>query len=521
MPMTSSLIKIFKFKKSKDNEAADSTLLVKLLFVVHLFTINSKFCDAFYLKKRNDDTRFSLRSPPVPTYRSSKYAIYIGGMSWSRPSAPYSVITEPKKTKSTRSCPGGVSAPKFHLSSKDSQRVSTNARNTLNNHLPNSKGLETSTKTSEYGSCEPSPTNALQDSTYFHQVHQDSDYDNDCAVHERYEAEIRRLKRRLKDDRHHYREQVINAQNEAEHLRREAKKIGRTMALMQRTIDCERHKNQSLKRRLRDSEAIISELQEEITALKKSAAEREHYDCYENPGASGAVGAGEALCALTQSNSDLFNMDLNPQFSDAPDEVRNFRITHYDSVVETPRSSSPSAEPLETKSDSFAKEVVLCNEKLLDNDLRGSTKRSYSDSELPTLVAALKTGDESVEDSDSKPAVSSPVTQIANKNSNEYKTNGGNDAVWSSDEDSVARELIFKQLRRRGDVVRFIPPRRTVRDINFKHFGQRERSALAEFDYLHDLSTDASAIASSPDYPHCNSAIVPGHVVDEPQLVNA
>lgn len=77
---------------------------------------------------------------------------------------------------------------------------------------------------------------------------------------------------------------------------------------------------------------------------------------------------------------------------------------------------------METKSDSFAKEVVLCNEKLLDNDLRGSTKRSYSDSELPTLVAALKTGDESVEDSDSKPAVSSPVTQIANKNSNEYKT---------------------------------------------------------------------------------------------------
>lgn len=61
-------------------------------------------------------------------------------------------------------------------------------------------------------------------------------------------------------------------------------------------------------------------------------------------------------------------------------------------------------------------------------------------------------------------------------------------------------ELIERQLRRRGDCVRFIPPRRTVREATFRRYGRRERSALAEFDYLLDLSTDASAIASSPDY---------------------
>lgn len=92
--------------------------------------------------------------------------------------------------------------------------------------------------------------------------------------------------------------------------------------------------------------------------------------------------------------------------------------------------------------------------------------------------------------------------------------NDGN--IWSSDDESAAQELICKQLRRRGDVVRFIPPRRTIRDINFRHFGQKERSALAEFDYLHDLSTDASAIASSPDYPNC----VSNCALNGSQLVN-
>uniref|UniRef100_A0A183F1N4 RHDF1 protein n=1 Tax=Gongylonema pulchrum TaxID=637853 RepID=A0A183F1N4_9BILA len=55
-------------------------------------------------------------------------------------------------------------------------------------------------------------------------------------------------------------------------------------------------------------------------------------------------------------------------------------------------------------------------------------------------------------------------------------------------------------LRRRGDNVRFIPPRRVVRQATFRHFGRREQSALAEFDYLQELSTDASGIVTSSDY---------------------
>lgn len=60
--------------------------------------------------------------------------------------------------------------------------------------------------------------------------------------------------------------------------------------------------------------------------------------------------------------------------------------------------------------------------------------------------------------------------------------------------------MLEKQLRRRGDNVRFVPPRRAVRQATFRRFGRKEISALAEFDYLQNLSTDASGIATSSDY---------------------
>lgn len=60
--------------------------------------------------------------------------------------------------------------------------------------------------------------------------------------------------------------------------------------------------------------------------------------------------------------------------------------------------------------------------------------------------------------------------------------------------------MLQKQLRCRGDNVRFVPPRRAVRQATFRRFGRKEISALAEFDYLQNLSTDASGIATSSDY---------------------
>ncbi|VDK28679.1 unnamed protein product [Anisakis simplex] len=63
----------------------------------------------------------------------------------------------------------------------------------------------------------------------------------------------------------------------------------------------------------------------------------------------GSLGAGEALCALSQSNANLYDSEFSTQQSnDLPDEVRNFRTANRcespNVAAETSRSSTPTYE---------------------------------------------------------------------------------------------------------------------------------------------------------------------------------
>lgn len=73
---------------------------------------------------------------------------------------------------------------------------------------------------------------------------------------------------------------------------------------------------------------------------------------------------------------------------------------------------------------------------------------------------------------------------------------------YSSDGESETIRLLAKQLRHRGDLVHFRPPRKSLvnneRKI-FRHFGAKERAAIAQFEYLNEMPTDVSGLASSPD----------------------
>ncbi|VDK44006.1 unnamed protein product [Anisakis simplex] len=456
-----SLIKIFRFKKPKE--------------------------------KRNEETRFSLRCSPVPTWRSSKDAIYIGGTSWSRPAAPYSVVTAPKKGRSTRSCPGGVNvtSSKQPLVGTISQQCTQyNEFVFTQTAVHDSRQLENVIKTSEYGSCEPSPTNASQALCTF----ADSDCDNEYVTQlQRCECELRKLKRRLKEERHRYREQIVSTQNDCEYMKRVAEKTTRALVVAQRAIESERHKNQSLRRRLRESDSLISELQ---CQLRHERLNREERNCGMAVG-EGSLGAGEALCALSQSNANLYDSEFSTQQSnDLPDEVRNFRTANRcespNVAAETSRSSTPTYEKNEVRNEYAVREINSRG----DRQSRSSLRRSFSDSEIPALIAAVD--DRNIPQRRYSP--SRARSHIIARGLLPHHSEVDKEAkLLSSDEDVTTLELIGKQLRRRGDVVRFIPPRRTVRESTFRQFGRRERIALAEFDYLHELSTDASAIASSPD----------------------
>lgn len=76
--------------------------------------------------------------------------------------------------------------------------------------------------------------------------------------------------------------------------------------------------------------------------LRHERLNREERSCCGTLG-EGSLGAGEALCALSQSSANLFETGFTAQTIDLPDEVRNFRTsTQCDSpsVAETPRSAT-------------------------------------------------------------------------------------------------------------------------------------------------------------------------------------
>uniref|UniRef100_A0A183TYP2 Fibrous sheath-interacting protein 1 n=1 Tax=Toxocara canis TaxID=6265 RepID=A0A183TYP2_TOXCA len=370
-----------------------------------------------------------------------------------------------------------------------------------------SRQCDGAVKTSEYGSCEPSPTNV----SHVLCALPDSDYDNDCAAQlQQCECELRKLKRRLKEERLRYREQIVAVQNECDYMKRVAEKATRAVVVAQRAIESERYKNQSLRRRLRDADAFISELQCQLRHERLSREERACTVALRQD----SLGAGEALCALSQSSANLFENDFTTQqqFNDLPDEVRNFRVAarcDSPSAAETPLSSTPAFEVsfvqiLFSRREEESSEAVFGERNVAGGrQSRTAVRRSFSDSELPALLAAVK-GAGTPQRHSSPTLARSPLTP---RRLLSHEPEVDKEAIFSSDEDFATLELIDKQLRRRGDVVRFIPPRRTIRDATFRQFGRRERIALAEFDYLHELSTDASAIASSPDCPRLEERV--------------
>uniref|UniRef100_A0A8R1TPL2 Uncharacterized protein n=1 Tax=Onchocerca volvulus TaxID=6282 RepID=A0A8R1TPL2_ONCVO len=450
------MIKIFRFRKHKD-------------------------CDDL---NRRESARRSLRCcSPIPSWRSDKEAIYISGASWTRPSAPYSVITAPKKGKQTRSCPGGVSI--FPTKSSNNNKKFDSVESKSVGIAADARNLDAEIKTSEYGSADPSPTDSSQSAQIpFLESKADAQFK---AEIQKYEFEIRRLRKRLKEERHYFKGQIIAVQKEKDHMRRYLEKASRTVMHMQRGIDQERRKNSNLRKQLHESDIIIIGLQNQLRNNQYREVERVGNVNCPSCGST-IVGAGEALCALTHSNANLYDDSFISNVSDAPDEVKSFRNKKCSTpaAAPSPRTCSPAM-----KSDNIPSEQMATNEKSYVKSPHSPLRRSYSDSELPSMVSTAEVESASQE-------CLLQLTHLPTRG--ELLSESLDGTSFSSDEEATTIELIEKQLRRRGDNVRFVPPRRAVRQATFRRFGRNELSALAEFDYLQNLSTDASGIATSSDY---------------------
>ncbi|VDK89642.1 unnamed protein product [Litomosoides sigmodontis] len=431
---------------------------------------------------RKESSRHSLRCcSPIPSWRSDKEAIYISGASWTRPSAPYSVITAPKKGKQTRSCPGGLHSHQYHHGDFRSAGIVSDVRN-----------LDAEIKTSEYGSADPSPTDSSQ-SVPLPLLEFKADTELKAEI-QKYEFEIRRLRRRLKEERHYFKGQVIAIQREKDHMRRYLEKVSRAVMHMQRGIDQERQKNSNLRKQLHESDIIILQTIVFLQIGLQNQLRNNQYREVERVGSvncpscgSTIVGAGEALCALTQSNANLYDDSFISNVSDTPDEVKSFRNKRCSSPTAAPSSKTSSS----IKGVDVAVRQIDTSEKPCAKSPYSPLRRSYSDSELPSMVSTNE-----MENSQQECLLQ--LTHLPTRG--ELLSESLDGTSFSSDEETTTIELLEKQLRRRGDNVRFVPPRRAVRQATFRRFGRKEISALAEFDYLQNLSTDASGIATSSDY---------------------
>uniref|UniRef100_A0A0R3RSK6 PEHE domain-containing protein n=1 Tax=Elaeophora elaphi TaxID=1147741 RepID=A0A0R3RSK6_9BILA len=438
-----------------------------------------KDCDDL---NRKESSRRSLRCcSPIPSWRSDKEAIYISGASWTRPSAPYSVITAPKKGKQTRSCPGGVSI--FPTKSSNNKKYDSIESKSIG-IAADVRNLD-EVKTSEYGSADPSPTDSSQSAPLpFVESKPDTEFK---AEIQKYEFEIRRLRKRLKEERHYFKGQIVAVQKEKDHMRRYLEKASRAVMHIQRAIDQERRKNSNLRKQLHESDIIIIGLQNQLRNNQYREVERMGSVSCPSCGST-IVGAGEALCALTHSNANLYDDSFTPNVSDAPDEVKSFRNERCSTPAAPPppRISSPSM-----KDSNVIPEQIAISEKSCVKSPHSPLRRSYSDSELPSMVSTTEVESVSQE-------CLLQLTHLPTRG--ELLSESLDGTSFSSDEETTTIELLEKQLRRRGDNVRFVPPRRAVRQATFRRFGRKEISALAEFDYLQNLSTDASGIATSSDY---------------------
>ncbi|ETN76686.1 hypothetical protein NECAME_03355, partial [Necator americanus] len=286
----------------------------------------------------------------------------------------------------------------------------------------------------------------------------------------------------------------------------------------------------------------LQQAMEEVSRLKALLTEHSNDSSFLIPYCGGLPpvgydsGAGEALCSLAEAQTDSVGDQLcslgdvpgdniseglssqtehtstrestaEPSHKldnqdDMQDEVRVFRTAECDTPPpERPRAAGSPVEPLSS--------YAPLPDFTINNEL--VPQRSLSDTDIRSLVLQE-------EEKDEMRKVQQQMRKDPRSRSNsirkdyDYYVRGYNekmddDGSVSSSEDETYR-IIEKQLKKRGEVVRFQPPRVTVQPRHYKRFGKMERCALAEFDYLQDISTDVSALQSRMEF---DGTLLNGH----------
>ncbi|VDO88179.1 unnamed protein product [Heligmosomoides polygyrus] len=369
-----------------------------------------------------------------------------------------------------------------------------------------------------------------QNQRYYSNALNESTDDDDGASMQilQLEAKLKRAKELIRTTRREMTERIEELQDEVERKSRDYDTLKWHYKQARKAIEDERKINARQTKKLHQALEEVSRLKSMLTEHSNDSSFLIPY-CGGLPPMGYDSGAGEALCSLAEAQVDGVNDRLcalnevhggsvsdglssqtehtNTREStveptlkldiqeDMQDEVRVFRTAECDTPPpERPRAAGSPVEALSS--------YVPLPDFTINNEL--VPQRSLSDTDIHALVLQEVEKDQlrkELEISMGNDYGTQPIRKDYDyyvKGYNEKMDEQG--SVSSSDEETC--RILERQLKKKGEVVRFQPPRVTVQPRHYKRFGKMERCALAEFDYLQDISTDVSALQSSPEAHH-------------------
>uniref|UniRef100_A0A1I7TBT0 PH domain-containing protein n=1 Tax=Caenorhabditis tropicalis TaxID=1561998 RepID=A0A1I7TBT0_9PELO len=423
--------------------------------------------------------------------------------------SPYAVITKPKTTKGPMSCPGAPLEDRIFRNS--SRKVKDDSVLNRRSELVDDQAIRNMMARQQYDMSMSQQDDSDQEKEELKEKYREKK--SEVAM---LKTKMQKMNARWKEEKNMMTDTIDDLSNENYQIRKSHDRLRHKYSELKQNIEVEKKMKCDVLKMLQEANARIEKLEKSRSihddSLNNSSLLIPTYNVADVTMEMSSEGAGEALCfpdhhqnnmhqssmfmmtSIFGSSSSSKDFQNNPQSLeddiDAQDEVRVFRNS-IESIEEDEEMSEEedAAEELELSSP-FEVETARSSKKI---------KRAHSDSDLmkggaDTVSLAM----EPVVAPKEKPVYESKKYSRTNSWLKRNSINPDDDASSDSSEEERL-SIINRQLKKKGELVKYNPPRTKIHEKHFKRFGKNERNALAEFEYLQDMSTDVSGLQSSPE----------------------
>ncbi|KAF1769962.1 hypothetical protein GCK72_001779 [Caenorhabditis remanei] len=421
--------------------------------------------------------------------------------------SPYQVITAPKTTRGPMSCPGAPLEDRSFRSS--SRKVKDDSFLNRHSEIVDDQAYRNMMARHQYDM-----SMSQQDDSDEEKEHLKEKLRQKKSEVTILKSKIEKMKTKWREDKTVMTDTIDDLSNENYQIRKIHDRLRVKYTELKKNIEVEKKMKCDVLKMLQEANARIEQLEKSRSvhddSLNNSSLLIPSYSIGDATMEMSSEGAGEALCFPDHQNNQntqmtsMFMMSSmfgtssgvstssshqNPKSLeddlDAQDEVKVFRNS-----VESIEEDEEMSEDEETE------ELELSSpfEKI------ETTRRAHSDSDLmgaPDTVSLAMEPAPTPQPTQPQASAYEQRQKYSNPNSWLKRNSVNPDDSDSSEEERMS--IINRQLKKKGGLVKYNPPRTKIHDKYYKRFGKNERTALAEFEYLQDMSTDVSGMQSSPE----------------------